>query len=104
MPKMKTKRSAAKRLKATGTGKLVQVNGMEIAVFNAGGQFYATSPGCPHEDGPLADGTLDGDVVVCPWHGFDFDLKTGGCLVDPDLRVATYPVKVEGGNVLVETP
>ena len=87
-----------------GTGKLVQVNGLEIAVFNVGGQFYASGAVCPHEGGPLEDGTLDGDVVICPWHGFDFDLKTGQCLVDSDLRVPTYPVKVEGNTVLVETP
>ncbi len=87
-----------------GTGKLVQANGIEIALFNAGGEFYATSPICPHEGGPLEDGTLDGDVVICPWHGFDFDLKNGECLVDSDLRVATYPVKVEGNVILVETP
>jgi NAD(P)H-dependent nitrite reductase small subunit len=87
-----------------GTGKLVQVNGLEIAVFNVGGQFYASGAVCPHEGGPLEDGTLDGDVVICPWHGFDFDLKTGECLVDSDLRVPTYPVKVEGDSILVETP
>ncbi len=87
-----------------GTGKLVQVNGLEIAVFNVGGQFYASGAVCPHEGGPLEDGTLDGDIVICPWHGFDFDLKTGECLVDSDLRVPTYPVKVEGNSILVETP
>ena len=59
--------------------KLVQVNGLEIAVFNVGGQLYASGAVCPHEGGPLEDGTLDGDVVICPWHGFDFDLKTGEC-------------------------
>ncbi|MBI1893684.1 MAG: Rieske (2Fe-2S) protein, partial [Candidatus Rokubacteria bacterium] len=87
-----------------GTGKLIQVNGLEIAVFNVGGQFYASGAVCPHEGGPLEDGTLDGEVVICPWHGFDFDLKTGECLVDSDLRVPTYPVKVEGDTILVETP
>ncbi len=87
-----------------GTGKLVQVNGLEIAVFNVGGRFYASGAVCPHEGGPLEDGTLDGDVVICPWHGFDFDLKTGECLVDSDLRVPTYPVKVEGDSIWVETP
>jgi nitrite reductase (NADH) small subunit/3-phenylpropionate/trans-cinnamate dioxygenase ferredoxin subunit len=87
-----------------GTGKLVQVNGLEIAVFNTGGQFYASGAVCPHEGGPLEDGTLDGEVVICPWHGFDFDLKTGECLVDSDLRVPTYPVKVEGDSLWVETP
>ncbi|MGH7341932.1 MAG: Rieske (2Fe-2S) protein, partial [Candidatus Rokuibacteriota bacterium] len=56
-----------------GRGMLVERNGVAIALFNAGGgRVYATSPLCPHEDGPLADGWIEGDVVVCPWHGFDF--------------------------------
>lgn len=86
-----------------GSGKVVEVNGLEIALFNAGGKFFASGSVCPHEDGPLADGTLEEDVVICPWHGFDFDLKTGSCLVDPELCVPVYPTKVEGRDVYVQT-
>ena len=88
-----------------GQGTLIERGGTTIAVFNAGGgRFYATSPTCPHEDGPLAEGWLEGDAVVCPWHGFDFDLGTGRCRVDEDLSIAVYPVRVTGDSVEVDLP
>lgn len=86
-------------------GKTIEVDGIELALFNAGeGRYYASSPLCPHEDGPLGEGALEGDVVICPWHGFDFDLRTGRCLVDPELHVPVYPVRVVGGDLFVELP
>ena len=88
-----------------GQGALLDVNGVNLAVFNAGGgRFHATSPVCPHEDGPLAEGWIEGDAVVCPWHGFDFDLKTGRCLVDDHLAITVYPVRVTGSSVEVDLP
>ncbi len=88
-----------------GHGSFVEVNGVGVAVFNAGaGRFYATSPHCPHEDGPLAEGWIEGDVIVCPWHGFDFDLGTGRCRVDAGLAVSVYPVRVRNGAVEVDLP
>jgi nitrite reductase (NADH) small subunit len=83
-----------------GQGKLVEVGGLTFAVFNGGGgRFHVTSALCPHEDGPLAEGWLEGDVVVCPWHGFDFDLATGRCRVADDLTISVYPARVVGGDV-----
>ncbi len=88
-----------------GRGLLVEPGGRAVAVFNAGGgRFHACGPVCPHEDGPLADGWLEGSVVVCPWHGFDFDLATGRCLVDPELSVPVYPVRVTASGVEVDLP
>jgi nitrite reductase/ring-hydroxylating ferredoxin subunit len=88
-----------------GRGKSVEVEGLSLAVFNAGGgRYQALSGACPHEGGPLADGALLGDLVVCPWHGFDFDVSTGACDVAPDLSVAVYPVRVMDSDVLVELP
>ena len=88
-----------------GRGKTVETDGIELAVFNAGnGRYYASSPSCPHEGGPLGDGALDRGAIICPWHGFDFDLQTGTGRVDPDLSVAVYPVRVEGTDLLVELP
>ena len=76
---------------APGTGALVERDGVALAVFNAGGgRFYAVSPVCPHEDGPLFEGWLEGRTVVCPWHGYSFDLTTGACLEDGGLAVAAY--------------
>ena len=90
---------------AVGQGALIDVNGVNVALFNAGnGQFHAMSPLCPHEDGPLAEGWLEGDVVVCPWHGFDFELSSGRCRVDEGLSIAVYPVRVVGDTVEVDLP
>ena len=88
-----------------GQGALLDAGGVTLAVFNAGaGRFHATSPLCPHEDGPLAEGWIEGDAVVCPWHGFDFDVRTGVCGVAPDLSVSVYPITVSGADLLVELP
>ena len=88
-----------------GQGALVDVGGVTLALFNAGGgRFHATSPVCPHEDGPLAEGWIEGDAVVCPWHGFDFELGTGRCRVDEGLAITVYPVRVTGGDIEVDLP
>jgi len=90
---------------AVGSGILVERDGLALALFNAGGgRFYAVSPTCPHEEGPLAEGWIEGSTVICPWHGFDFELTTGRCVVDPDLAVTTYPVRVVGDAVEVDFP
>jgi nitrite reductase (NADH) small subunit len=88
-----------------GQGTFVEREGVALAVFNGGGgRYYACSASCPHEDGPLAEGWLEGAAVVCPWHGFDFDLTTGACRVNTDLSVAVYPTRVRGGIVEVDVP
>jgi nitrite reductase (NADH) small subunit len=88
-----------------GRGMLVETDGLVLAVFNGGaGRFYACGAICPHEDGPLADGWIEGDAVVCPWHGFDFDLATGACRVDPDLAVPVYSARLAGDAVEVDLP
>ena len=88
-----------------GHGTFIERDGLPVAVFNAGGgRFYATGPTCPHEDGPLSEGWIEGGTVVCPWHGFDFDLTTGRCHVDEDLSVPVYPVRVSAGVVEVDLP
>lgn len=90
---------------AVGSGKTVEVGDLLLAVYNAGdGRYYASSAICPHEYGPLGDGVLDGASIVCPMHGFDFDLRTGACRVDPLLSVEVYPVRVQGQDLLVELP
>jgi len=85
-----------------GQGELVEVDGQPIALFNVNGAFYALGAVCPHEGGPLQDGDLEGDTVICPWHGYDYNLRTGECSVDPELRVATFVVKTEGNGVFIE--
>jgi nitrite reductase/ring-hydroxylating ferredoxin subunit len=88
-----------------GKARFVEHAAVPVAVFNAGGgRFYAVSALCPHEDGPLAEGWLEGDTVVCPWHGFDFDVATGACHVAEDLSIGVYPTRVSNGVVEVELP
>jgi len=88
-----------------GQGALIERDGRTIALFNAGGgRYVACSSTCPHEDGPLAEGWLEGDAVVCPWHGYDFDLKSGACRVAPGLSVSVYAARVNGAAVEVDLP
>jgi nitrite reductase (NADH) small subunit len=84
-----------------GTGRLVQVKGKPVALFNVQGRFYAISNTCPHEGGPLAEGRLKGCVVVCPWHELAFDVRTGHGTDGGGYAVVTYEVTVEGGDVLI---
>ncbi len=85
-----------------GGSKLVYVGGEQVALFNVSGRFYAIGNRCPHANGPLVDGTLDGATVICPLHASRFDLATGEPLRGPANRPAkTYGVRVEGGDVFV---
>jgi NAD(P)H-dependent nitrite reductase small subunit len=86
---------------APGTGRQVEIEGNVLAVFHLGGEFHATSDMCPHRGASLAEGFLDAGKVFCPWHCFDFNLTTGACEMVPSMRIQTYPVKVENGEVFV---
>ena len=85
-----------------GHKKLVEADSRELLVCNAFGTYYAISPICPDEDGPLQDGSLVGEVVTCPVHGYDFNVRTGECPFGSELGVATFPVKIHGGDLYVE--
>ncbi len=84
-----------------GEGIKVTVDDEDIALFNRSGEFYAISDLCPHRGAPLSEGFLEQDKVFCPLHCFDFNLKTGECGVASHLTVATYPTKVEDGDVFI---
>lgn len=77
------------------------VAGKPIALFNVGGAFHALSNLCVHRGGPLGQGVLDGQVVLCPWHAWTYDVTTGVSTVNPDLKVARYETKLENGDVFV---
>ncbi len=77
------------------------IGGTAIAVANVDGAFYAVDNTCPHAGGPLGEGTLDGAVLVCPMHGWRFDLATGACETDADTRVRTFETRVVGDAVCV---
>jgi nitrite reductase/ring-hydroxylating ferredoxin subunit len=88
---------------APGEGLRVEVGEQPIAIWNVEGEFFATTDTCTHEEASLSEGDLWGEVVECPLHGAQFDVRTGAVLSLPALfPIATYPVKVEGGAVYVE--
>jgi nitrite reductase/ring-hydroxylating ferredoxin subunit len=84
-----------------GTGKVVDVNGNLIALFNVNGTFYAIHNTCMHRGGPLGEGFLEEDVVTCPWHGWRWNVKTGANAFNEQMKVKSYPVQVEGNDVKV---
>jgi len=85
-----------------GTAREVAVGGKPVALFNVDGTFYATSNICLHRGGPLGQGMLDGPIVMCPWHAWTWNVTTGENASNPELKIETYVVKVEGGDVLVK--
>jgi nitrite reductase/ring-hydroxylating ferredoxin subunit len=84
-----------------GQGIVAEVSGKTLAIFNVDGQFHAIDNTCLHRGGPLGEGELAGNVVTCPWHGWEFDVTTGECVKNPSAKVEVYQVKVEGTDVKV---
>jgi nitrite reductase/ring-hydroxylating ferredoxin subunit len=85
-----------------GTGLEVIVGERVVALFNVEGTFYALDGVCPHQGGPLAEGEVTGCIVTCPWHGWQFDVRTGQHQLSAMIRQPTLPVRLEGDAVLVE--
>jgi nitrite reductase/ring-hydroxylating ferredoxin subunit len=106
-----------------GGRRVVTVAGRSIGIFNVGGRFHALRNICPHKLGPLCTGRVsgrpvadrppssagatltierDGEILRCPWHNWAFDITDGRCLTDAAVRVKTYPVVVDGDDVVVE--
>ena len=111
-----------------GARKIVEIGGRSIGVFNVGGDYVALRNRCPHQGGPLCAGTLfsaidapapgayersrPGEIIRCPWHGWEFDLRTGSSWFDPRrvrvrryparLEAETYPARRAGADVVVE--
>jgi nitrite reductase/ring-hydroxylating ferredoxin subunit len=86
-----------------GQGKMIEVGGKKIALFNVEGSVHAMDDTCTHRGGPLSEGILDGKQVTCPWHGAIYDVTTGEVLGPPAPKgVARYNVRVEGSDIEVE--
>ncbi len=104
---------------AENTHRVVKIRNIEIGVFNVNGAFYALPNVCPHQFGPLCEGTVngtmrcnaetgwkhewvrDGEILTCPWHGWEFDIPTGRALARSKVRIRTYPVTVEDDQIVV---
>ena len=86
-----------------GTAKEVEHEGRIYALFNVDGVISAIDGLCPHQGGPLAEGVVEGSCVTCPWHGWQFDVRTGVSTLHGRLKVPVFEVKVEGDAVMVLT-
>jgi nitrite reductase (NADH) small subunit len=84
-----------------GTAVVVSAGGRELALYNVGGKFYTTQHECLHLKGPLAEGMLDGSVITCPWHGWQYDVRTGENEFDRALALETFAVVVEDEEIKV---
>jgi nitrite reductase (NADH) small subunit len=77
----------------------IEINGIPYALCNHNGTLRMFDGLCPHAGGPLGDGNLDGDQIVCPWHAWAFDCKTGVNDFDTGIQLKGYPVVIEGGSI-----
>ena len=104
-----------------GARKLVTVKGRAIAIFNIKGEYFGLFNRCPHQGGSLCHGALtnlieseapgdyrvsrEGEIIRCPWHGWEFDVRTGKSYCHPDrIKTKSYPVNIEAGKNIVEGP
>ena len=87
---------------AAGQGIVAEVKDMCVAVFNVDGAFHVIDNTCMHRGGPLGEGDVDGEVVSCPWHGWEYNVKTGHCVNNPSSHVKSYPTKVENDEIQIE--
>jgi nitrite reductase/ring-hydroxylating ferredoxin subunit len=102
----------------TGKCKIITIDGRSVGIYYDGENYFAIRNVCPHEQAELCKGTfsgttltskpheyifgMDGEILVCPWHGWEFDVKTGKSLVDPErYRVKVYDVSLEKNRILV---
>lgn len=102
-----------------GKRKILKIAGREIGIFNIGGEFYALRNVCPHKQAPLCRGRIrpllvsaggtdvaykrENEIIKCPWHQWEYDLKTGQAIFAPHLRVKTYFVQRENDDIVLYT-
>jgi nitrite reductase/ring-hydroxylating ferredoxin subunit len=102
-----------------GTHRVVRAGNRELGLFNIRGKYHAIPNLCPHQRGPLCEGAVSGtldygphtkwrlawiwedEVVTCPWHGLEFHVPTGQCVALPEIRIRTFQVRVQDGEIRV---
>ena len=95
-------RAAKKDEIPAGTIREFQVNGTTVALANVEGSFHAINNTCLHRGGPLGQGELEGKVVTCPWHGWQYDVTSGKVTMNPAVGVTCYAVEVRGEDIFVD--
>lgn len=93
-------------LAALPPGKVMEafVGDERYAICNAGGELHALTGACPHRGGPLGQGALHDHQLVCPWHAWSYDCRSGENDFDPTVRLAKFAVRAEGDDILIEVP
>ena len=89
---------------APGSVKEALAGGNPYAICNVDGELLAFEGTCPHAGGPLGEGTIDGNNLVCPWHAWEYNCSTGVNTFDDSVKLASFPVKVEGDDILIDVP
>ena len=97
-----TRLCSASELPAEGEAAEITVNDRVICVANVNGEFSAIVNVCLPRGGPLGQGMIEGNKIVCPWHGWMFDVQTGAAVHDRQARVRIYPVKIEGEDAMID--
>ena len=88
-----------------GQPKLVEVGSTRLVLVRVKDEVHACDDVCAHQGGPLSEGKLSGVRLACPWHGWMYDVRTGQCVIPGrGNRVASYPTRIEAGEVWVEVP
>lgn len=87
-----------------GEGREYAAKGRIVAVFNVDGEYAAIDGICAHAGGPVAKGAVNGSIVTCPWHGWQYDVKTGQHCLTASICQRSFPVTVEDGKIMVELP
>lgn len=88
----------------TGQRKIVKIMGLSVGIFHHNSGWYAVRNQCLHAGGPVAEGPLRGETLVCPWHGYQYDLSSGQLLSDPSARLEMYPVELQDNKVFINLP
>ena len=99
---MFTKLCSQSELPAFNEAKEFPCGDKMICIANVNGVVSAIDNVCLHHGGPLGQGVVHDGKVVCPWHGWEFDPQSGSLGLNPDIRVASYPLKIENGQVLIQ--
>ena len=101
---MPFQRAGSLRSLPSGSVMEFSADGNPIAVCNVAGEVHAVEGTCPHRGGPLAHGALHDNMLVCPWHAWEFDCTTGENDFNPVICVRKYAVKIEGDEILIDIP
>jgi 3-phenylpropionate/trans-cinnamate dioxygenase ferredoxin component len=85
-----------------GRAKGLRVGDRTIALYHTARGYFASDNTCPHRGGPLGEGDIIGDEIVCPWHLWGFDVTSGVCMGNPEVSIVTHEVRIDGGRILVK--